>query len=274
MPIFRSQNSRGGQFKMRLVIAGVLALVAIGSYLMKYEKDDLTGEYRAVAMKPDQEIRMGLAAAPEMAQQMGGVIDPRYDKSAQHVKMVGRKLVAAYKTDANPYLENFDFHLLNDTKMVNAFALPGGQIFITKALYDRFESEDQLAGVLGHEIGHVRYRHASEHMAKGQLGQSLVGAVTVGAGDMTAGQLANMVNQMIQMKYGRQDESQSDGWGLENMHACGYDPRQMIRVMEILKEASGGGGGPSIFATHPNPDLRIEQIKAYIAKRWNTLPLQ
>jgi beta-barrel assembly-enhancing protease len=264
MPIYRA----GGSLKMRLIVAGVLALVAIGSYLAKFEKDELTGEYRALAMKPDEEIRMGIAAAPRMAQQMGGVLDPRTDADARRVRDVGQKLVRAYQTQGNPYFDRFAFHLLNDTRTVNAFALPGGQIFITRALYDRLETEDQLAGVLGHEIGHVRHRHASEHMAKGELGQSLVGAVTVGAGDYTAGQLANMVNQMVQMRYSREDESESDGWGLENMVAAGYDPRAMIRVMQILKEASGGSGGSDIFASHPNPDLRIEQIKAYIAKRW------
>lgn len=258
----------GGSLKMRLIIAGFIAAVAIFTYLGRMEKDPLTGEYRALAMVPEEEIRMGIAAAPEMAQQMGGAIDPRTNDDARRVQAVGRKLVAAYQSEANPYLDSFAFHLLADSQTVNAFALPGGQIFITKALYDRFENEDQLAGVLGHEIGHVRHRHASEHMAKGQLGQSLVGAVTVGAGDYTAGQLAGMVNGMIQMKYGRQDELESDNWGLENMYAAGYDPRQMIRVMEILKSASGGGGGPSLFSTHPNPDLRIQEIKSYIAKRW------
>jgi predicted Zn-dependent protease len=258
----------GGSLKMRLIVAGFIAAVAIFTYLGRMEKDPLTGEYRALAMVPEEEIRMGLAAAPEMAQQMGGTIDPRTNADARRVQEVGRKLVRAYQSEANPYLDSFQFHLLADTRTVNAFALPGGQIFITKALYDQSENEDQLAGVLGHEIGHVRHRHASEHMAKGQLGQALVGAVTVGAGDYTAGQLAGMVNGMIQMKYGREDELESDNWGLENMFAAGYDPREMIRVMEILKSASGGGGGPSIFSTHPNPDLRIEEIKSHIAKRW------
>ncbi len=266
MPIFH--RAGGGSLKMRLIVAGFIAAVAIFTYLGRMEKDPLTGEYRALAMVPEEEIRMGLAAAPEMAQQMGGTIDPRTNADARRVEEVGRKLVRAYQSEANPYLEAFQFHLLADTKMVNAFALPGGQIFITKALYDQFETEDQLAGVLGHEIGHVRHRHGSEHMAKGELGQALVGAVTVGAGDYTAGQLAGMVNGMIQMKYGRQDELESDNWGLENMFAAGYDPRAMIRVMEILKSASGGSSGPAIFSTHPNPDLRIEEIKSYIAQRW------
>lgn len=266
MPIYRTGG--GGSLKMRLMIAAVLASIGVIGYVSKCEKDPITGEYRSLALNPDEEIRMGIAAAPQMAQQMGGVLDPRSDADARRVYEVGRKLVGAYQTQDNPYYDRFAFHLLNDPRTVNAFALPGGQIFITRGLYARLENEDQLAGVLAHEIGHVRHRHASEHMAKGQLGQSLVGAVTVGAGDYTAGQLANMVNQMVQMKYSREDESESDGWGLENMSAAGYDPRAMIRVMQILKEASGGGRGNDIFASHPNPDLRIEQIKAYIAKRW------
>ncbi len=273
MPVFG--NRGGSQLKMRLIIAAVIAIGAVVAYVSKFEKDLLTGEYRAVAMKPDQEIQMGLQAAPEMAQQMGGVLDPRTDKSAAHVAAVGQKLVQSYMAKDSAYAARFQFHLLRDDRTVNAFALPGGPIFITRGLYQQLENEDQLAGVLGHEIGHVLYRHASEHMAKGQLGQQLVGAVTVGAGDYTAGQLANAVNQMVQMKYGRQDELQSDSWGLENMFAAGYNPREMVKVMEILKRASGGAGsGPSIFASHPNPDLRIQEIKQYIDKRWGKGQLQ
>ena len=275
MPIFNSNDSTiGSRIKMRLIIMGVIGLIAVISYVSKFEKDPITGKYRAVALNPDQEIAMGLQSAPEMANEMGGAIDPRASEDARHVSTIGQKLVNAYAADAeSPYASHFDFHLLNDRQTINAFALPGGQIFITQALYDRLENEAQLGGVLGHEIGHVIHRHASEHMAKSELGQSLVGAVAVGSGDQSAARIAQAVNQMIQLKYGRQDESQSDKWGLENMSAAGYDPRQMIRVMEILKESTGGGGrGPDIFASHPNPDQRIVDIKEYIKARWHDNP--
>lgn len=255
--------------KLRLIIAAVIAIGALITYVSRMEKNPLTGERQAVAWQPDQEIVLGLRAAPEMAQQMGGAIDPRTNADARRVAEMGQKLVHAYKAYDSPYASKFNFYLLNDPRTVNAFALPGGQIFITRALFDQLENDAQLAGVLGHEIGHVIHRHAAEHAAKGELGQSLVGAVTVGAGDYSAGQIAGVVNGAIQMKYGRQDELESDGWGLEAMVAAGYDPNEMVKVMEVLKRASGGGSrGNDIFASHPNPDQRIKEIRSYIKQRW------
>src|SRR5213075_2104807 len=105
------------------------------------------------------------------------------DPDARMVSEVGLKLVKSTEAFNSPYRDNFNYYLLNDSKTVNAFALPGGQIFITRALYDRLQNEAQLAAVLGHETGHVINRHAAEHMAKGELGTALVTAVGVGASD-------------------------------------------------------------------------------------------
>lgn len=266
MPFMQRSSS---SLKLRLIIAGVIAIGAVVTYLGRMEKNPLTGERQAVAWNYDQEIALGLRAAPQMAQKMGGVIDPNSSADARRVHEMGHRLVKAYKAYESKYAGSFNFYLLKDTQTVNAFALPGGQIFITKALYDQLENDAQLAGVLGHEIGHVIHRHSAEHAAKGELGQSLVGAVTVGAGDYSAGQIANMVNNAVQLKYGREDELQSDSWGLEALVAAGYDPNEMINVMQVLKRASGGGGrSPEIFASHPNPDQRIEEIRSYIKQRW------
>jgi predicted Zn-dependent protease len=179
----------------------------------------------------------------------------------------------------SPYVGNFNFYLLNDSQTVNAFALPGGQIFITRALFDRLENEAQLAGVLAHEIGHVIHRHGAEHMATGQLGQTLVGAVAVGASDEQGrGQMATMAamlaNQMFQLKYSREDELESDSSGLNYMVQSSFDPSEMLRVMQILKEASGGGGrGPDFMQTHPNPDARLAQIQSYLKEKFpNGIP--
>jgi predicted Zn-dependent protease len=164
----------------------------------------------------------------------------------------------------------FEFHLLADPETVNAFALPGGQIFITAALFTRLETEGQLAGVLAHEIGHVVERHGAEHLAKANLTQGLVGAVAVGATDTAvspqqAAAVAAAIGQVINMKYGRDDELESDQWGLTLMARAGYDPRAMERVMQILAESSGGRGGqPEFFSTHPNPENRIERIRKAI----------
>ena len=158
-------------------------------------------------------------------------------------------------------MENFHFHLLRDPKTINAFALPGGQIFITAGLLNRMDNEAQLAGVLGHEIGHVINRHAAQQMAKGQLGQILTVAVGVGASDDRGGgrnaqMVAAMVNQMGQLHFSREDESEADHVGLHYMAEAGYDPSAMLDVMNILKEASKGASPPEFLATHPLPETR------------------
>ena len=141
--------------------------------------------------------------------------------------------------------------MLADPKTVNAFALPGGPIFITEGLLRQLKTEAELAGVLGHEIGHVIARHSSERLAKQQLTQGLIGALVVGSGDYTTAQIGQMVGGMINMKYGREDELESDALGIRIMAEAGYDPRGMIRVMEVLAKASGGSRQPEFVSTHP-----------------------
>ena len=164
-------NPRQG-FNPRILIAIVIAIGALVSYFSKRSTNPVTGETQYVSMQPQQEITMGLQAAPEMAQQMGGEISAS-DPRAAFVSRTGGHIVQNSDAgrDKSPYAQNFQFHLLNDPQTINAFALPGGQIFITDGLYEKLQNEAQLAGVLGHEVGHVINRHAAEHMVmpKGQL---------------------------------------------------------------------------------------------------------
>ena len=253
---------RGGM-KMRLIIGLALAGWAVLSYFGSSEYNEITGETQRVAMSPDQEIALGLQSAPQMARQHGGL---HPDTAAQRqIDEIGARLV--HMSAARETGWNWEFHLLRDSDTVNAFALPGGQIFITAALYKRLESEDQIAGVLGHEIGHVIARHGAEHLAKQQLTQGLTGAATVAAGSQGMGRMAQMIGQMVNMKYGREDELESDKLGVRFMVEAEYNPHALIRVMEILAEASGGGSRqPEFFSSHPNPENRIERIKEEIAK--------
>ena len=123
--------------------------------------------------------------------------------------------------------------------------------------------------MLGHEIGHVIARHSSERLAKQQLTQGLLGALVVGSGDYTTAQIGQVVGSMINMSYGREDELESDGLGIRIMAEARYDPRAMIRVMEVLAKASGGGSRqPEFVSTHPAPENRTARIKAEIEKRF------
>ena len=277
------QRRPGPRIPIRLIIAGIIMLVSIISYYSKTEVNPVTGEKQRVAMGAEQEMVLGLQAAPKMAQEMGGAINPQNDPRAARVAQIGRRLVGETDAARSPYAlrNNFHFYLLNDPDTINAFALPGGQIFITRALYDRLENEAQLAGVIGHEIGHVIHRHGAEHMASGQLGQAMVTAVGMGVGgDANSGQIAAqataMAAQFFQLKYGRHDELESDAYGLRLMTEVGLDPAEMLGVMRILAQASKGPRQPEMMQTHPYPEKRIEQIQQILETykdEWSTKQL-
>ena len=247
----------------RLLIALVIALFSVGTYFFSTSENPVTGETQRVALKPEEEVALGARSAPQMAAQMGGLsANPR---ARELVQRIGEKLVRESFAAKSPY--KFSFHVLADPKTVNAFALPGGPIFVTEGLLRVLGSEAELAGVLGHEIGHVIARHSSERLAKAKLTQGLIGAATIGTGDYTTAQLGQLVGNMINMKYGREDELESDRLGIRIMAEAGYDPGAMIGVMEKLARASGGSRQPEFFSTHPHPENRAEKIREEIAKR-------
>jgi len=246
--------------KARLYFALFLAGLAILSYTCSKEYNPVTGEKMHISLTPHQEIALGLQATPQMMQEYGGL---HPDQQAQElVDRVGQKLVRESVAGQTEW--QFDFHLLADPRVVNAFALPGGQIFITAALFNRFTTEGELAGVLGHEIGHVVARHSAQRMAKQELTQGVTGAVVVASGSSNEAMLANAVAQLVNMKYGRDDELQSDQLGVRIMADAGYDPRAMISVQEILAQEAAGGAPPEFMSTHPSAPNRIEVIEETI----------
>lgn len=245
-----------------------MAGMALLSYYGKTQENPLTGEKQQVSLTPQQEVSMGLQSAPQMAQEYGGLYGD--NQVQQQVKTIGKGLIDVFNKELfqkkieNPY--QFNFHVLRDDRTVNAFALPGGQIFITVALLSRLKNADQLAGILGHEIGHVVYRHSSQQMATSEFYQGLAGAATAAAGDMGGAQIANYVAQVKMMKFGRTDELQSDEFGVKYMIKAGYNPESMIEVMEILAQASGSNQPDEFMSTHPSPENRIAKIREHIAK--------
>jgi beta-barrel assembly-enhancing protease len=250
-----------GMWKMRLIIMLVIAAFSLFSYFGKRSVNPTTGETQHVSLTLEQEVAMGLQSAPEMAQQFGGLYGD--ERVQQQVKTLGKKIVAQSVAAQSGY--PFDFHVLADDQTVNAFALPGGQIFITVALLARLKTADQLAGVLGHEVGHVLARHSAEHIAKQQLTQGITGAVVMGAGSYQMAQVAQMVGGLINMKYGREDELEADKLGLCLMSQAGYNPTSLIEVMQILAEATGGRARqPEFASTHPNPENRAQKIEAHL----------
>lgn len=241
-----------------------VAIVAFGviRYCGSQEENPYTGRTQAISLSTEEEIAIGLQNAPIMAEQHGGLYPDQ--RLQDQVDAVGKKLVDNTIAQETPY--TYEFHLLSDPNTVNAFALPGGQIFITYALYKRLSSEDQLAGILGHEIGHVVGRHSVERIAQSELANTVATGAQVGA---DAGMLASQLGQTILLKNGRGDELESDDLGVKFMLEAGYDPEALIEVMQILKEAGGGQRVPEFQSSHPDPDNRIEKIRAAITKYRN-----
>ncbi len=253
-----------GQFKIMLILGLGMAAFQAVKFFTNTQTNPLTGEAQRISWTPKEEIQLGLQSVPQMAAQHGGL---HPDQAAQDlVDRVGEELVR--NTIASKSSYPYDFHLLADNQTVNAFALPGGQCFITAALLEQLQTEDQLAGVLGHEIGHVIHRHGGERMASQNFIQGLMQSVMLMfGGDYSMMNIAQMVGQYASMKYGRDQELESDDWGVRLMMEAGYDPMEMIDVMDILEKASGGGGKvPEFQSTHPSPENRRQKIIESIEK--------
>lgn len=263
-----SRPARRGFGGGRLIIAAIVAIVSIITYYSQRSSNPVTGEVQHVDLSPQQEVALGLQAAPEMAQQHGGL---HPDAEAQAVvDRVGRRIVERSAARDSPY--QYEFHVLADEEMINAFALPGGQVFITAGLLKRMQTEGQLAGVLGHEIGHVVARHGAEHLAKARLTQGLTGAAVLATYDpenpasRNSAAVAALIGNLVNMRFGRNDELESDKLGVRFTAEADYDPRAMLEVMRVLAESASGPRPPEFFSTHPNPERRVERIQAAIAE--------
>ncbi|MFV0157028.1 M48 family metalloprotease [Empedobacter falsenii] len=254
-----------GGTSIKLIVAAAIVIFSVIKYFSSSSINELTGEKQYISLTKDDEIAIGINSAPQMAQEFGGL--SQNSQYQELVKRVGAKVVN--NSDAHKTNYPFQFYVLADNRTVNAFALPGGPIFITEALLTRLQSEDQLAGVLGHEVGHVIARHSAEQMSKQELSQGIAGAAGVAAGDVNSAYYAQVVANMVNMKYGRDDELESDDLGVRFMIQAGYNPEALIGVMDILEEASGGSQVPEFQSTHPSPSNRREKIKAAIEKYRN-----
>lgn len=250
---------RRGGLKFRLLIGLAIVAFAFVKRCNNKALNPYTNRVQNIAMSPHEEIAIGLQSAPHIAQQHGGLHPDQ--RSQAYIDQIGRKLVQATMARDTPY--QFDFHLLTDDQTINAFALPGGQIFITNALLSRLQNEDQIAGVLGHEIGHVLGKHSAERIENSNFWKTISMGASVG---MDAGGLVNGIGQHILLGNGRDDELESDELGVLFMIKAGYNPKEMIGVMEILKQAAGPNRTPEFQNSHPDPENRMENIREAIKK--------
>ncbi len=205
--------------------------------------------------------KMGEQAAQQTVKQYKEVFDGR----AHHFNQLGQRLVAALPAqDRNTW--DYKFHVL-DSKEVNAFALPGGNMFMFTGLYEKLTSDDALAGVTGHEMTHVRMQHwAKAYAAQQKRSLVLGGLLSIFRGGQIAQTAAGLYNGFTGLKYSRGEEDQADAGGLQNMVAAGYNPQGMIDLFQTLNQVAGSGGGmPAFLSDHPLTNDRIKATQQRIA---------
>jgi predicted Zn-dependent protease len=225
--------------------------------LLSCARNPVTGKSELSLVSESQEIQMGQQASQEVAQSIGLYND---SKVQAYVADLGKRMAAQSERPNLPW----EFHVVDDAS-VNAFALPGGFIYVTRGLMTSINNEAELATVLGHEIGHVTNRHSVQQISKAQLAQLGLGIGSVLSSDIARfGQLASAGLGILFLKYSRDAENQADQAGFRYALHQNYDVREMTDVFETLNrvsEAGGGGKLPEWLATHPNPENRIERIE-------------
>jgi len=262
-------NSVGSRISLRIIVALIIAAFSVFSFFSHSSFNPVTNQNQHVNMTPEQETMLGLQSAPAMANEYGG--EARDPQGQAEVTRIGNELIA--KTDAGKTPYKYEFHLLADPKTVNAFALPGGQVFITEGLFKHLDTDGELASVLAHEVGHVVARHSAQQLAKQELTQGLTGAAVIAAYDPNdrnsryKADMAMLIGQVVSLKFGRNDELEADKLGVRFSADAGYDPRAMIKVMEILDHVAKSRT-PEFFSTHPNPEHRIERIQKAIKENY------
>jgi beta-barrel assembly-enhancing protease len=210
---------------------------------------------------PAQDVQLGREAASEVKKQLPMLDDGRVD---DFVEDVGRTLVGAIPSEFRHSEFRYTFDVVNQ-KEINAFALPGGPMFLHRGMLEAAKTEGEVAGVMAHEISHVALRHGTAQATKGQKFQigaiagQILGAIVGG----TAGSVISQGSQFglgaYFLKYGREYERQADLLGAQIMARAGYDPREMASMFKTI-EAQGGGGGPEWLSDHPNPGNRYNAI--------------
>jgi predicted Zn-dependent protease len=235
-----------------------------------------TGEKRFLGYTWQEETAIGKQNSKQVTALFGVYRDPQLER---YVTEVGNRVLATSHLRRPGTEEQFrntpvTFTIL-DSPIINAMALPGGYIYITRGMLTHLNNEDQLATVLAHEIGHVAARHAARQAWQQQVGQGLLsggamlGQAILGLPAQDLLNLGGMAAELLFLRYSRDDELEADQLSVEYSSLAGYDPREVIRFFQTLDrmQEKEGQGMPNFLSTHPNPGDRIQRIKELTAAR-------
>jgi len=249
--------TRRGAYKMRALALVTAVLIASPSWVWAVTGGPELPNPGHTMMSKQEQIQMGQQATAQVYQQMP--VLPDNSPVTQYVQQLGRKLVAVIPADKTwPY----QFHVIPQ-KEINAFALPGGNIFVNVGTITAADNEAELAGVMAHEMSHVYMQHSAKQATTQGLAQGVLGVLGSVLGGGTAGNVARAGIQLgagaYFLKYSRGDEAQADSTGAIIMYKAGYDPKAMAQFFQKL-EQQGGAGGPQFLSDHPNPGNRVAAV--------------
>jgi Zn-dependent protease with chaperone function len=213
------------------------------------------------AFSPQQDIAMGAKFAAEAEKQYPPCNDPKADA---YLRKVGMRLVDHLNTFGTTY--PWEFHCVND-KAINAFALPGGYVFVNRGAIEAADYEAELAAVMAHELSHVALRHGTNQATKAQYAQmgsgiaGIAGSIFGGAAGAAIAGAGQFATGSVLLKYSRSAETQADVMGTQVLYDSGYDPRAMAAFFEKL---NGSAAPPEFFSDHPSPENRVERVSQEI----------
>ena len=213
---------------------------------------------------PQDDVNLGKRAAADAEKQLPLCNAPRVDA---YLTQLGTRLAQKLPTGGVQY--PFEFHCVND-KAINAFALPGGYVFVNRGAIEASDNEAQLAGVMAHELSHVALRHGTNQATKAMVAETGLGIFGAVFGDSAGGALLTTLGNFtaggVLLRYSRTAESQADVMGTQVLYDAGYDPRALAQFFEKLEADSKGKNPPEFFSDHPNPEHRVGRVDEEVEK--------
>jgi predicted Zn-dependent protease len=248
----------------RLLAIALIMMVAAPNLLATTKPVTFPQPHSAAFISREQEIQLGQQAAQQARQQYP--ILPDSDPLTQYVRQIGQRLVPQVPEPRFPY----QFYVVNQ-KDINAFALPGGPVFVNLGAIQASDNEAELVGVIAHEMSHVYMRHGASQASKQMMAQLPLGVLGAILGNGTGAQLARLGGALfangLLLRYSRQAESEADGVGARIMYLAGYNPQAMAQFFQKLQR-EGGARGPQFLSDHPDPGNRAAAVQQLVA----TLP--
>src|SRR5437016_4753143 len=217
--------------------------------------------YHSNKFKASDDVRLGREAAAQAEQQFPLLRDSRADS---YVTNVGQRLVSAIPPEFQHPEFQYYFKIVNASD-INAFALPGGPMYVNRGMIEAAHTEGEMAGVMAHELSHVALRHGTAQATKAQKYGLLAGILGIGGQILggPAGAAAQIAGQGVGvyfLKFSREYETEADLLGSQIMARAGYDPRDLANMFKTIEQQSGGSRSPQWLSDHPNPGNRYENI--------------